>query len=91
MLSCKDIARLVSDSLDRKLPPRQRLELRLHLMMCGACSTYRRQITELNRLFQRRFHDATGSRSDDAEPSPPRCPEEAKERIEAWLKQRLND
>jgi len=34
MLSCKEATRLVSESLGRELPVRQRLSLRFHLMMC---------------------------------------------------------
>jgi len=48
MLSCKETARLVSDGLDRRLSLWQRMNLRLHLMMCGACSAYRRQVAQLN-------------------------------------------
>jgi len=40
MMTCKDISKLVSDSLDRELPIRLRMGLRLHLMMCGLCRTY---------------------------------------------------
>lgn len=88
MLTCKDIARLVSDDLDRKLPLRQRLGLRLHLMMCGACSTYRRQVTQLHRLFRRRFREPTDADFDQA-PTELRCPENAKKRMTAWLNQQL--
>ncbi len=89
MLSCKETARLVSDQLDRKLPMRLRLHLRLHLMMCGACAAYRRQMIQLNLLFRRRF-DHPGDSQPDATPTSSRCPEDAKKRIESWLKQRLN-
>jgi len=88
MLTCKETARLVSDQLDRKLPLRMRLHLRLHLMMCGACSAYRRQILQLHHLFRRRFIDPADSPT-DATPTPTRCPEDAKKRIETWLNQHL--
>lgn len=53
MLSCKEIARLVSQSLDQKLPFRQRLELRVHLMMCSLCSRFRGQILFLREAGRR--------------------------------------
>ena len=54
MLSCKETARLISDGLDRKLPLRRRIALRLHLAMCSGCRAYKNQIESLNRLFSRR-------------------------------------
>ena len=44
MLSCKDVSRLVSESLDRKLPFMQRLRVRVHLLLCGVCSRFRKQM-----------------------------------------------
>ncbi len=44
MLSCKEVSRLVSDSLDRKLPWQQRLAVRVHLLMCCLCSRFQRQL-----------------------------------------------
>ncbi|REJ75991.1 MAG: hypothetical protein DWQ47_10195 [Acidobacteria bacterium] len=38
--SCRVATELVSDSLNRKLTIRERLRLRLHLMVCGACRNY---------------------------------------------------
>ncbi len=54
MLSCKETARLISDGLDRKLPLRRRIALRLHLAMCSGCRAYKTQIESLHRLFSRR-------------------------------------
>jgi hypothetical protein len=49
MLSCKEVSRLVSESLDHELPFGQRFSLRLHLLMCSLCSRFRRQILLLRR------------------------------------------
>jgi len=77
MLTCKETARLVSEGLDRSLPLRVRMSLRLHLMMCGACASYRRQIEALQNLIQRRFSIAT-----DAEAGAEGCcSQETKDRM----------
>ncbi|MCF7863738.1 MAG: zf-HC2 domain-containing protein [Kiritimatiellales bacterium] len=51
MLSCKDVSKLVSDSLDVRLSVRQRVGVRVHLAMCGMCRAYRRQMVLLRRLL----------------------------------------
>ena len=58
MLSCKEITQLISEGLDRRLSFWQRVGLRLHLMMCGACTAYRRQITALNKLVSAHFGES---------------------------------
>lgn len=55
MLSCKEITQLISEGLDRRLSFWQQVGLRLHLMMCGTCAAYRRQVTALDKLISARF------------------------------------
>ena len=50
MLSCKDVTRLVSESMDRTLPPGKRLGVRLHLLVCRFCERYRRQLLLLREV-----------------------------------------
>lgn len=45
MLSCKESSKLVSESLDRPLTWKERINLKIHLMMCRLCTNYARQIT----------------------------------------------
>ena len=54
-LTCKEITRLVSRSLDYDLPWGQRLLVRFHLLYCGACARYRRQILNMRRAIRRCF------------------------------------
>ena len=53
MLMCKDISKLVSQSLDHKLPLRLRMEIRLHLMMCSICRTYRKRLLFMQNVIQK--------------------------------------
>ncbi len=49
MVSCKKVAQLASESLDRSLTLQERLSMRLHLLHCNFCSRYVRQLKFLNR------------------------------------------
>ncbi len=44
MLTCKETAQLISESLDRSLTLRERFVLRLHLWRCDMCSRYASQL-----------------------------------------------
>lgn len=44
MLTCKEVTHLISESLDRDLPLRQRMAMRLHLLMCKFCLRYKKQL-----------------------------------------------
>jgi len=54
MLSCKESSQLISQSLDRALSVRERLALRLHLLICDVCSRFVKQMNLL-RLAMRRM------------------------------------
>ena len=59
MLSCKHASRLASEALDRRLPLRSLIGLRMHLLMCLACRTASRQMKALDSLIRGRFaHDS---------------------------------
>lgn len=53
MISCEEAAKLISQSLDRPLPVRQRIGLRLHLLMCRVCPRFLRQMRVLRKTARR--------------------------------------
>ncbi|PAJ79085.1 zf-HC2 domain-containing protein [Burkholderia ubonensis] len=44
---CKDVTRLLSDALDRRLTVHERVQVRVHLPNCSGCRQYREQIALL--------------------------------------------
>jgi hypothetical protein len=77
MLSCKDVTRLLSESMDHSLPFGKQVGVRFHLLICRFCLRYERQLL-LIRETARRFaaiEDAPGEA----------LSEEAKERIRKSL------
>jgi len=51
--SCQQASRLVSDACERPLAFGERFRLRLHLLMCGFCRNYTRDIKLLNFILER--------------------------------------
>lgn len=43
-LSCKNVCFMVSESLDRRLSLRERISVKVHLLMCKACQRMARQM-----------------------------------------------
>lgn len=78
MLDCKHASRLVSQSMDRRLSPAERVGLWFHLLLCDACSNFSRQVGLL-RMAARRMVRQT--ENDDAI----RLSEHARERISKKL------
>ena len=44
MLNCNDISKLISRSLDERLPWHQRLAIRTHLLYCNWCRRFAAQV-----------------------------------------------
>jgi hypothetical protein len=44
MVSCKEASRLLSQSAERSLTLGERIRLRLHLRVCGACTRFKQQL-----------------------------------------------
>lgn len=45
MLNCKQNTELLSQALDRLITFREKLTMRLHLMMCRGCRNFEKQLT----------------------------------------------
>jgi len=84
MLNCKDMTKLISDSLERKISFRQHMELWLHIMMCGMCRRFRSNIIELRKRV--RGSKTLWDRQETT--STPMLPA-AKSRLEAAIKRQL--
>ncbi|MCG6953686.1 MAG: zf-HC2 domain-containing protein [Betaproteobacteria bacterium] len=52
-LTCKETARLLSEGLDRDLPPERQALLRAHLAICRGCDSLRERMTFLRRAMRR--------------------------------------
>ncbi len=82
MLSCKEISKLVSESLERKLTLWQRMNLWMHLSMCGLCNGFRKYLL--------RIQDQTHQHATEIEQgigdTDQTLPDEARERIKQLLK-----
>lgn len=53
MLSCKQASELVSQSLDRSLTMRERMSVRLHLLICAACARFSRQLAFIQTTIEK--------------------------------------
>ena len=84
MGNCKKVTRMVSESMDRKLPLHQRMGIRVHLFMCKFCSRYRKQLLILREVMRLQEKYA-----EDTKP-PPTLRPEARERIRRFFIDNLN-
>jgi hypothetical protein len=50
--TCKEVHRLVSEGMDRDLSVMERLRMRLHLVVCDACTNFNGQMNLLRRAMQ---------------------------------------
>jgi hypothetical protein len=82
MLNCRQVTRLVSQSMDARLAWHQRFAMRFHLLYCVWCRRYAAQVQFLRKA----------SKGLDAEPdaSSPKLSTEAKEKMRQQLQDALN-
>ena len=82
MLRCRDISKLVSESMERDLPLRTRMQVWMHLAMCRMCSGFSRQI----RLLRRAVRESPERLGPDESAPEAKLAEEARDRIKAALR-----
>ena len=49
-MNCKEMTKLISDSMEAKVTLRQRMELWMHIAMCGMCRSFRSNARALRRV-----------------------------------------
>ncbi len=52
MFSCRDVARLVSESMSRKLSLKEKSSLWLHYALCGPCKDYQQCVEKVDTVCQ---------------------------------------
>ncbi|GAB4240670.1 MAG: hypothetical protein OHK0028_18850 [Deltaproteobacteria bacterium] len=82
MLSCRDVTRMLSESMDHSLPLGKRIGVRLHLLMCTFCARYERQLLLIRETVRR----LVGKEGEPGEATGETLSEEAKERIRKSLR-----
>ena len=76
--TCKDVTQMVSVSMEERLPLRQRIDLKLHLWICLACTRYRKQLQWIRETIRR--HESELQQSTE-----PTLSHQARERIKRSL------
>lgn len=83
LLNCREVSRLLSQSMDAKLPWHRRVAIRLHLLYCVWCRRYAAQLQFLRRAMRKM------AESTDQTP-PPKLSPEAKERMHLKLQKAMD-
>ena len=79
MPNCRQVTRMVSESMDAELPFFRRMAMWVHLMMCRYCFRFRRQILFLRRLSGMDAEEAAEPRAG----SSPGLPESARRKLKS--------
>ena len=72
MLNCREVTRLFSEAQERKLTFSERMNLKMHIMMCKGCNDFGKQIKSMRslaRTFVRKDIELSVSDSHSAETS----------------------
>ena len=85
MLNCREVSKLISQSLDRKLSWWQRINLWMHIGLCGLCWRFRKDL--------RHLHEETHRHADeidqDAAGFDVKLPEESRDRMRRLIESQL--
>lgn len=83
MLRCREVSKLVSESMERELPLRQRFRVWMHLAMCRMCAGFARQL----RLLRRAAHEHPERLVADPDEPEPVLSQEARKRVKTALRE----
>jgi hypothetical protein len=64
MFNCREVTRLVSESLDRKLPFFQRIGVRIHFLMCKLCPEAKKQMLFIRTAMRSLTLESSGLESE---------------------------
>jgi len=84
MLNCRQVTRLISQSMDAKLPWHRRLAMRVHLLYCVWCRRYAAQLQLLRRATKELPPEALNA-------APQTLSTEEKEQMRARLQEGLQN
>jgi len=84
MLNCREVTRLISQSMDSKLPWHRRLGMRVHLLYCVWCRRYAAQLQLLRKAARELPPEALDA-------APKKLSNEAKEQMRARLREDLKN
>jgi hypothetical protein len=79
MITCKQATELLSKQMEKTLSLKERFNLYLHLRICVLCVQFGKQLQIIRRVLKR----------DDTDDS--RLSSDAKQRIQKYIKHKLND
>ncbi|MFZ5876441.1 MAG: hypothetical protein ACOYXU_08540 [Nitrospirota bacterium] len=75
---CQEVVRILSDAMDRPIPLRRRIAVRLHFLICQWCERYQKQVGLIRTLAR---STEAGSPADTPDTSNARLSDEARERF----------
>lgn len=82
-MKCKEVTRLLSESLDRELPWRARIGIWLHFVFCRCCARYVQNVRLIREVFK---HRRARLEVEPAAEEGPALSDEARDRMKNLLK-----
>lgn len=81
MLNCRDVTKLISESLDRRTTFVEKMSIWFHVMLCGFCRRFRNNMVVIRKMVHK--HDINPEQS-KINSSDSLC-DEARERIKTLI------
>ncbi len=83
MMSCKEVSRLLSESMERKLSFWERIGLWFHLSMCKLCKGFSKDLQQLREAARRHAEDVENDTGDSDAVLSSEARERMKRRLES--------